>query len=246
MKLTPLSIGKVAASPHRSYTLSASRDEDIILKGLVARYLFNEGAGTILYDSSGYSNHGTLNGPTWTGSGASFTTNDYIQCNKPAVYAFTTGYTIQIVLNSDSDSLGWIFSKHYGTGLTGGQGAYIYKTDTSGVYAFVQYKSDGAKNTVTSTSLTNGTWGVITAVWTGSQIRLDVNKTSGTPAAHTTIATAPDYNLVIGSSSAVSGVYYAGDIAEILVYNYGLSTTERDYNYNILKKSLLKRGIVLA
>ena len=34
--------------------------------GLVAAYGFNEGAGTVLNDVSGRSNHGTITGATWT------------------------------------------------------------------------------------------------------------------------------------------------------------------------------------
>ena len=37
-----------------------------IKNGLVAEYLFYEGSGTVLHDTSGNGNHGTINGATWT------------------------------------------------------------------------------------------------------------------------------------------------------------------------------------
>jgi hypothetical protein len=48
----------------------------ISAQGLVASYSFDEGSGTMLTDSSGNSNDGTINGATWTtgkyGGGLSF------------------------------------------------------------------------------------------------------------------------------------------------------------------------------
>jgi prepilin-type N-terminal cleavage/methylation domain-containing protein len=49
-------------SPNRSWNTPLSRDTN-----LVGHWKFDEGSGTIAYDSSGYGNNGTLtNGPTWT------------------------------------------------------------------------------------------------------------------------------------------------------------------------------------
>ena len=40
-------------------------NRDVPREGLVAEYLFHEGTGTILHDTSGFNNHGTIHGMTW-------------------------------------------------------------------------------------------------------------------------------------------------------------------------------------
>ena len=60
--------------------------KDGILNGLVGWWKFDEGSGTVAYDSSGNENHGNLiNGPTWTdgklGGALSFDGDDYLITN---------------------------------------------------------------------------------------------------------------------------------------------------------------------
>src|SRR5690349_14029109 len=69
--------------------------------GLVAAYAFNEGSGTIVTDSSGNGNNGSISGATWTtagkfGGALSFNgTSSRVIINDSASLHLSTGMTLE-------------------------------------------------------------------------------------------------------------------------------------------------------
>ncbi len=81
--------------------------KDEILNGLVGWWKFDEGSGTVAYDSSGNGNNGNLtNGPTWTtgkiGGALSFDgVNDYLNLSN---YSLHTNFSFSFWANPTSNS----------------------------------------------------------------------------------------------------------------------------------------------
>lgn len=93
---------------------------------LVASWMFDEGAGTMATDSSGYGNTGTLNGPTWTGSG---------KVNGALVF---DGVNDRVQI-PNSASLATVSSQ-----ITAA--AWVYLTDTSGAWYTVMHRTNASGN----------------------------------------------------------------------------------------------------
>ena len=80
---------------------------DVLLNGLVGWWKFDEGSGTVAYDSSGNGNDGNLtNGPTWTagkiGGALSFDgVNDYLKLSK---YSLHTNFSVSFWANPTSNT----------------------------------------------------------------------------------------------------------------------------------------------
>jgi hypothetical protein len=74
-------------------------------EGLVAHWAFDEGQGTIAYDSSGNGNDGTLVGdPTWTtgilGGALDFDgAGDYVDCGNDEIFSITDAFTAGVWIN---------------------------------------------------------------------------------------------------------------------------------------------------
>src|SRR5262249_26223104 len=81
--------------------------------GLVAAYSFDEGSGTTVTDVSGYGNHGTLNGATWTtagkfGGALSFNgTSNWVTVNDAPSLDFTTGMSLEAWVNPSRVTSAW-------------------------------------------------------------------------------------------------------------------------------------------
>ena len=104
---TPWVIGVVIATVGSVGALNGwfggggSIPEDTLTRGLVGYWAFDEGSGTIAYDSSGFANNGTTtNGPSWTngkvGGGMEFDgTNDYVDVRDSDSLDITNEITIE-------------------------------------------------------------------------------------------------------------------------------------------------------
>ena len=72
--------------------------------GLVGYWNFDQGSGTIAYDSSGYNNHGTIYGASWTSGKVNGALNfdglnDYVDCGNNETLDPTQGATIEAWVN---------------------------------------------------------------------------------------------------------------------------------------------------
>jgi hypothetical protein len=147
--------------------------------GLVASYSFNEGTGTILTDSSGNSNHGTINGATWTtgkySGGLDFDgIDDFVSIPNSASLDITGN---QLTLEA------WIYP--YDNGSVNGRRIISKRTDAGGsdVYSLhlaltgkISFRIDEVSLKSTNTFSPN-TWVHVVGVYNGSSKRIYLNGT---------------------------------------------------------------------
>jgi len=202
-------------------------------------WMFDEGAGTTVADSSSFGNHGTIMGATWTASGKFGSalefdgTDDYIEINGYKGVLGTQSRTVTAWVKTGADrhmdiiSWGnnyagekWLFS-------TTGVGS---RSEPTGVL-----RLNVSSGYITgSTRVTDDQWHHIAAVLedNGSadvnDVVLYVDGESDTAtkvvpqAIHTTIGT----NVRIGASSDGTSRFFEGSIDSVRVYERAISSTE--------------------
>ncbi|HEC75825.1 MAG TPA: hypothetical protein ENI33_01015 [Thermoplasmatales archaeon] len=206
-------------------------DED----GLVACWHFDEGSGSIVYDSSGNNNHGTIHGASWT-TGVSRNAlsfdgvNDYVEIPHDDVLEFETEGTymlwfkpaIQLTPQSPrmdllhkSGEYGFIFNHHSDMpGIDGGFHPYRVQS---------------------STKYFSAEWYHVTATFNGQCVRIYVNgvledsNQAGGTLSH------PKENICIGCRPYSYVYFFHGIIDEIRIYNRALTASEIQAHYNEYK-----------
>jgi hypothetical protein len=149
--------------------------------GLVGYWNFDEGSGTIAYDSSGNNNHGTLNnGPIWVngkfGKALSFDgVDDYVQISQSSSLDVTSQVTVEA----------WVYPNAYvdSTGMTG---AIISRTHLSGGHIYMlsiypdSHKASYSVNPIpwehsSDADLPLNTWTHLAMTYDGVYVRLYMN-----------------------------------------------------------------------
>ena len=110
-KLLPFcSVGRrAAANPF----LECLEERTLLSTGLVAAYSFDEGSGTILHDTSGSGNNGTISNATWSTSGKfgdalSFNgTSALVNIPNAASLELTTGMTLEAWVDPSTVTSAW-------------------------------------------------------------------------------------------------------------------------------------------
>jgi chitodextrinase len=205
--------------------------------GLVASYGFDEGAGTAAADSTGNSNHGTVNGPAWTigrfGQALSFDgTNDRVSVPDSATLDLTTGMTLEAWVKPTALGTAWktVLFKHRNSNAT------------NMVYVLYGNRNTSVPNTEvtvgTSVRAANGSsqlplnvWSHLASTYDGATLRLFVNGTQvGSLASTGNIATSTG-DLWIGGNNVWSE-WFSGAIDEVRVYNRALTAAEIQADMN--------------
>ena len=196
--------------------------------GLVAAYNFNEGNFGTLYDVSGHGNHGTLEGPIWTGTGKyggalSFDgINDVVTVNDADSLDFTTGFSLEAWVNPTS---------------AGNWSSVLFKQGPQGMN-YSLYANNGTNKPVAQVYLSNAeqnapgtgpvplnTWTHLAATYDGTTLRLYANGVlAGSKAISGSLLNTPN-PLTIGGN-AVWSEFFQGQIDEVRLYNRALTATE--------------------
>lgn len=203
------------------------------------------GSGTSWYDSSGNNNKGTLiNGPTFNSSnGGSIVfdgINDYVSIPYNSIFNPSTSVTFSvwirltisdanirnpIELGASADELYYILwradlsPKRWGWGLRQSNNTYV-------------------ETTTTATNWSINTWYNLTVVAnaTAGQVYFYYNGILDSGIAYNgTIKQNASATLSLGSDPSASRRYWQGNIANALIYNRALTTTEVLQNYNATK-----------
>lgn len=180
------------------------------------------------------------NDPTWTGQGASFTTDDYIDLGFPAQFAFSTGYTIICVGMATADA-SQILIGYANAAAATGTGWYIAKSSTAGRFLHAHFTSDGNRVLHTLDGYPVGSYYFLSGVWDGSKIYFNKGVSFTSTGSTAASLKAPTTSAKIGG---VDTTYLSGTVAYIAVYSRALTQAEITQNYNYLKGYLLReRGI---
>jgi hypothetical protein len=255
MKLTQPSLSSPSVPAVSALALNASAGQGLVRSGLVAEYRFNEGSGQVLHDYSGNNNHGVLgsttgadtNDPTWTGKGASFTTDDYISGTN---ILGLSKYTIFAVVSPTSTS-GWgcICGKNTGSSAGAGKSGFFLRRG-GGDLNLQQYDSNGDLCSATKTNaLSVSSWCMAIGVCDGINVYCG---TANSPLAKSsesmgTVAPNNTLNVRVGAYAYTESIFWEGSVAYFAMWNRALTQAEINQNYAYLKSYLLReRGIVLA
>ncbi len=226
-----------AAPPMQKPTVSTVSDE-----GLLAEWHFDEGSATVLRDSSGYGNDGTIHGATWT-TGISGTAlqfdgvNDHVVVPESPLWDFRTGdFTVSFWFMKLNTARGWAFS--FGSGLQNNLCFDFDDPDAGGWGAWVYWMSGGAPHVRTKNTYYDGNWHYLSFTRTGNIFELYID---GNPIAQT--ADSSDIEIIgdvyIGAFPGGSGYlgasyvggYFKGLIDEVRIYNRALSASEIKAQY---------------
>jgi hypothetical protein len=195
---------------------------------LVAHWMFDEGSGTIAYDSAG-NNDGTIYGATWTtgqiDGGLSFDGDgDYVNVGDDASLDITDEITISAwvypVTWGDTD-VGRIVSKGYYD-----DAAYRFVIDKDLLTTAGLLFHDGDEWEVSNTNIISlNTWQHVAVTTNSSTITFYVNgkDQGGNVGTHT--LNSNNQPLVVGAGSTVE-YEFNGTIDDVMVFNRSLSPEE--------------------
>ena len=194
--------------------------------GLILSYHFNEGSGTIAYDSSGNNNNGNLiNGPAWVdgkfGKALQFDgVNDYVISSKGISPPSTFTANIWIYYTGDNGVVvDWLGQNAINTGYHD-SGIEIVNGRVKIRYWNLQCVDLG--------SITPNNWYMITIVYDGNNLKGYINgelkgSTSGS------LSHPSSLYIALGATDSTNcgdGTYFAGKVDEFKFYNRALSDDE--------------------
>jgi hypothetical protein len=202
--------------------------------GLVLALGFNEGAGSVTVDGSGFGNNGALvNGAAWSASGhqgaaLSFSANGWVNIPDAASLDLTSAMTIEA----------WVRP----TSGTGWRTVMLKEATNALSYALYSANNASRPGTWTSTSGADyfvlGTAAVPTNAWThlattydGATLRffvngVQVNSRTGVP------PISPSNGPLRIGGNGVWGEYFRGLIDDVRIYNRALTATEIQTDMN--------------
>ena len=221
------------ASATSSPCESLERRVLLAIPGLVAAYGFDEGSGATLTDASGFANHATISGATWTPSGrfGSALSFDGINDRATAVDSASLDLTTAMTLQA------WV----YPTTAAGVRDVLIKEGSNVDIYNL--YASNwagrpeanvyvgGVNRTAEGTALPVNTWTHLAGVYDGTTLMLYVNGVQAASLGVSGSLAASTGALSIGGNS-IWGEHFAGRIDEVRVYNRALTQAEIQADMN--------------
>ena len=206
------------------------------LDDIVSCWRFDEGQGTIAYDSVG-DNHGSILGPIWTtgqfGSALSFDDmDDYVEVQDDHSLRFTQYDSFSFCFWANPSAGGYVFSKLNAYPQSGIFGYALRWLSGTSKFQFMTQKS-GVNNVFVDTSDNSapaGSWYFVTAVYDKKDMIIYLNaELKGTNFfSYDTGSTSPDNNFAIGVRllPSILEQYFGGMIDDMIVFKKALSAEE--------------------
>ena len=195
---------------------------------LVGYWKFDEGSGTIAYDSSGNGLDGTLNGdPQWVtgqlGGALDFDGDDSVEISHSPLLSITDEITITA----------WTYMRANASGemsivSKGGWAAMDLPyelTETPGGVIFWQFYDDGGRDTCAPDSPPVEEWHHIAATYDGQIFKCYIDGVLADEWAYAGTMPENTASVTIGQRSR-GGTYFNGIIDEVAIYNRALSEDE--------------------
>jgi hypothetical protein len=212
--------------------------------GLVSHWKFDEGTGTMAYDSVG-DNHGNVYGATWAtgkinGSLSFDGLNDYVSVPHDVSLNITGDITIVAWINIKQGSLyQGLVTKCVGTGPT--NNPYDFRT-TNSVLTLVRAGATGHERTYSDKRLSFNQWYhvLIRVENKVPDFYVDGVITGKSQEVFTQIPAGNTKPILIGRRD--DGLYFDGIIDEVLIYDRALSVVEIGQLYQLPSGSLFGEG----
>jgi len=190
---------------------------------LIARWSFDEGAGTNTLDSSGHGFHGILEGeplPVWTNglSGWALTfdgeQNQVTVTNAPGLTP-TNAMSVSAWVKAASGTTGEIIAKWSTNGLS--EGSFILSL-TNGIPRFDLRLNGKTQSVLGGFGRTDGQWHFVAGTYDGTQMAVYWDMTLAGRSAATGLVEFVDAPVLIG--------FLKGTVDEVALYNRSISASE--------------------
>ena len=204
--------------------------------GLVLEYLFYEGSGTTLHDTSGNGNNGTIYGATWkqlsNGKWALYFDTNYVEVGYSNIFAIHT-WTLEVLAQPiESVLTNGIFGTRFGSDIT-----FDVKFQyTQGLHGDVGNGSEWLSTAVNYfPGIKLGNWYHIVYAVQTNKTEIYLNGKLGTTITYngTPLLMKSNQNMRIGVSC--DSEYGKKEIALVRIFNYALSSSEVKTLYNMAK-----------
>ena len=225
------------------YSLIQEEVNEPTLTGLVSHWMFDEGTGSIAYDSAG-DNDGTIYGAAWTtgqiGGALDFDdVDDYVEVGDDPSLRFTQYDSFSICLWAkpvESMSGGYIVCKMRASHQSGYFG-YVVSVSTIPKFYFNIEKSMYSWVNISTGEASFDEWSHVSAVYDNKDMKIYLNgELEGSGIFNLdTGYTSPDKDLAIGARSVDSLIdnFFNGALDDVLIYNRALSAEEIEEIYNV-------------
>jgi len=196
---------------------------------LVGYWKFDESGGTAAADSSGYGNHGTLNGvPQWVtgklGGALDFDgSTDYVEIPHNPSLSITDAITIAAWTNMRANASGEMAIVSKG-GWAANDLPYEL-TETPGDVIFWQFYDDAGRDTCSPSSPPVSEWHHITATYDGKIFKCYIDGVLGEEWAYVGKMPQNTASVTIGRRSR-GGTFFNGMIDDVAIFNHALSAEE--------------------
>jgi hypothetical protein len=195
---------------------------------LVGYWKFDEGSGTIAYDSSGNGLDGTLNGdPQWVvgqlGGALDFDGDDSVEIPHNALLSITDEITISAWTYMRGDASGELVIVSKG-GWAANDLPYEL-TETPGGVIYWQFYDDGGRDTCAPQSPPVEEWHHLTGTYDGNIFKCYIDGVLADEWAYAGTMPENTASVTIGQRSR-GGYYFNGMIDEVAIYDHALSEDE--------------------
>ncbi len=185
-----------------------------------------------------YGQDGEINGATWTSDGKfdkalSFDgTNDYVNLGHATSFDITGAISLGAWVKPDTTKYwGVIVSKRTSNNYSGI--TYELRQNYADLWFNLSSGSGWVCNLITTSSpLSNGVWKHVVGVYDGSSCAIYVNGVVILSAPGSGSTTTNVGDLVIGTYLTAPGQYFKGNIDEVKIYPYALTSDEALIDYN--------------
>jgi len=197
--------------------------------GLVGHWTFDEGQGTMAFDSSGNGLDGMLRGnPAWVpgqlGGSLSFNgSSDYVEVPDHPLLALTEQITIAAWTNMKTNSSGEMAILSKG-GWAANDLPYEL-TEERGAVIFWQFYNDAGRDTCSPTSPPAGEWHHIAATYDGQVFKCYIDGVLGEQWAYAGLMPKNTAAVTIGRRSR-GGTFFNGMIDDVQLWSRALSEVE--------------------
>lgn len=207
-------------------TGSASHD---LARGLVGRWTFDEGMGSIARDVSGRGNHGTVMGDAkWTegriGGALEFDgTDDFVSIPNESSFDITGSVTVSAWIRVES------FTKTWQAIVTKGDRAWrLHRAnDTKSVgFACSDLSRGQVGDLYGKKVVADGRWHHVAGVLDGTKTSIFVDGTLDASAKSSPSISVNDFPVLIGENAQAKGRLFRGLIDDVRIYDRALSVDE--------------------